>query len=58
MRRRILAASCHLVEEPVLDDLAEHPVEDLCGDLAGVGRRLAQLIVRLLLRALHKFVKN
>ena len=56
MRRGVLAARCHLVEEPVLDDLAEHPVQDLCGDLAGVGRRLTQLVVRLLLRALHKFV--
>ncbi len=58
MRRGVLATGCHLVEEPVLDDLAEHPIENLCGDLAGVGRRLTQLVVRLLLRALRKFVKN
>jgi len=35
----LLAA--RLVEEPVLDDLAQHPVKNLGSDLAGVRRGLA-----------------
>jgi hypothetical protein len=41
-----------LIEEPILDDLPEHSVQHLRGDLAGVGGGLAQLIVRLLVSAL------
>ena len=53
-RLRVVVFAADLVEEAVLDDLPQHTVEDLRGDLAGVRGRLAQLVVRLLLCPLQK----
>ena len=47
-----MAEYIFLIKEPVLDDLPEHAVEDLRGDLAGVRGGLPQLVVALLLTAL------
>ena len=33
------------IEETVLDDLSQHPVQGLGGDLTGVCRGLAQLVI-------------